>query len=97
MTSRNWRERRSAVAKLPWFRNREAGERILFALNDGRFEVRKAAVKALVGIDHSDDKMALRKVANGDDPKLAQWAERVLALKLDVEAVLRELRTCEAI
>ena len=68
---------------------------LLFALNDRRFEVRKAAVKALVGIDHPDDNAALRRLANGGNPKLAQWAERVLALKLDVEAVLRELRTCQ--
>jgi len=95
MSSKNRRARRSAVAKLPWFRKREAGERVLFALNDRRFEVRKAAVKALVGIDHPDDKAALRRLANGGNPKLAQWAERVLALKLDVEAVLRELRTCQ--
>jgi len=91
MASRNYRDRKAAVVRLPWFPEREAHESIMAGLEDRHSEVRKAAVKALVGVDHPRARTALRRVVKGNDPKAASWADRVLDLEADIETVRRAM------
>jgi len=91
MESRNYRDRKAAVVRLPWFMEHEAGERVIQALADRHSEVRRSAAKALVGVDHPDAGAALRRARRSDDKKLSSWATRVLALKADVETPRRAM------
>lgn len=60
MDSPDFRERKYAVVRLPWFKEEEATERAMEALQDKRVDVRKNAVKALAGIDDPKAEQALR-------------------------------------
>lgn len=89
MESASYRERAHAVAKLPWFVETEATQRVIDALEDRHQDVRKAAVKAMVGMDCPRCEIALREALDGAGPKLASWINRVLKYKSEIQ-VLRE-------
>lgn len=64
------RERKEAAVRLPWFCESEATDRLLEALRDRSFKVRKAAVKALAGVDDPRCEEALRRALEEGIPKL---------------------------
>ena len=85
------RERKEAVVRLPWFSDPEATDRLLEALHDRSFKVRKAAVKAMAGNDDPRCEEALRNALAESSPKLASWIQSGLRLIADVET-LREIQ-----
>ena len=87
LSSRHWEERRMAVRQAPWFRSCEAGDLVIRSLNDPNRNVRKAAVKALVGVDHPHEKQALQKIVEGAELHISDWARRVLEVKRDIGLV----------
>jgi HEAT repeat protein len=85
------RERKEAVARLPWFSDPGATDRLLKALRDRSFKVRKAAVKALAGIDDPRCEEALHTALAESSPKLASWIRAGLKLIADMN-ILREAK-----
>jgi HEAT repeat protein len=93
MASPRAHERREAVVRLPWFTDPEATDKVIEALRDRNFVVRKAAVKALVGVDDPRCEEALRKALEEEsNPKLATWIQRVLKFISDIN-LLREAQS----
>jgi len=89
ITSSRFRERKEAVARLHWFTDSEAMDKVLEALRDRSFYVRKAAVIALVGVDDPRCKKALHSVLENSTPELASWIQHVLKMITDIK-ILRE-------
>ena len=87
MESRQRRQRKEAVLRLPWFGEPEAADRLLGALNDRALEVRKAAVEAVAGVDDPRCEWALRKMLPGTAAKLSSWIEDTLKLIADLETL----------
>jgi len=83
------RERKEAVARLPWFSDPEATDRLLEALRDRSPDVRKAAVKALAGVDDPRCEEALCSALAESSPKLVSWIRAGLKLIADVNTLRR--------
>lgn len=81
------RDGTAGASNLMWSRRscRESFE----ALGDRSSEVRKAAVKALVGVDDPRCADALQRLLPGANPKLASWIERVLRYMSGIDTLRR--------
>jgi len=91
MDSPDFRERKYAVVRLPWFDEEEAIERIIETLQDKRIEVRKNALKALRGIDDPDAEQALRNARETCTRKELDRIDGALKYRADIRD-LREAR-----
>jgi hypothetical protein len=92
MDSSQQRERKEAVVRLPWFSDPEATDRLLDALCDRSFKVRKAAVKALAGVDDPRCEEALKHALAESSPKTASWIQAGLKFIADIN-ILREAQS----
>ena len=88
MDSPNFRDRKYAVVRLPWFNEEEATDRVIGALQDKRVEVRKHTLKALAGIDGPKAEQALRNARETCTRKELDRIEGALRYRSDI----RELR-----
>ena len=89
------RERQDAILRLPWFSEYEtARNAVIGALGDRVQDVRKAAVKAMAGIDDARVEPLLSAALDTAPPKLARWIHRVLHLIRDADSLRRETASC---
>jgi len=89
MTSSSQSERKEAVTRLPWFTDPAAKDKLFEALHDRSLKVRKAAMKALAGVDDTRCEEVFRSALEEDNPKLRTWTHVGLKHTASVKA-LRE-------